>query len=57
MTAASIARGLTGPPRAVKLDSVVSVSASEPGRAGDPPANIAGPEGASSSKQLGDSDA
>ena len=54
MKAASVHMGLTGPAKAVRVDGSVSVSAQEPGRASDPPANIAIPEGESSTKELKD---
>ena len=51
MKAASVAKGLTGVPRSVTLDASVSVSGQAEAEASDLPANIATPEGGSSSKQ------
>ena len=55
MIAASKAAGLTGPPKGVRVDESVSVSASEPSRVATTPEKDHSAEGASS-EQLEDSD-
>ncbi len=57
MKAASVARGLTGQPRTVTLDGKGSVSGLERDGTGDRVANIATPEGGSSSDVKESSDA
>ena len=50
------AKGLTSPAEGVSVDEEVSVSASEPGRAGRVPANIDLPEGESTEQLIQEDD-